>query len=109
MARSTAARADAPLSATLTVMPRFANVSRRIKRFFALSSTTNTGIPLRSMSFGTGLGNIAGPNFAVKWNVLPRPTSLSTHILPPNIATSREEMLRPSPVPPNSRFMEPSA
>ena len=45
----------------------------------------------------------------VKWNRLPRPTSLSTQIRPPIRSTSREAMARPRPVPPWRRVVEVSA
>src|SRR5689334_18229088 len=45
----------------------------------------------------------------VKWNVLPWPASLSSQILPPIKWTSREQIVRPKPVPPYSRVVEPSA
>jgi len=40
-------------------------------------------------------------NRTVKWYVEPRPSLLSTQIRPPIKLTSRFEMVRPSPVPPN--------
>src|SRR4029453_2514459 len=40
-----------------------------------------------------------------KWNVEPRPGSLSTQMRPPWSSTKVLVMLRPSPVPPNSRLM----
>ncbi len=46
---------------------------------------------------------------AVNWNVLPWPGSLSTQIRPPISRTSVEEIVRPSPVPPNRRVVDPSA
>ena len=42
-------------------------------------------------------------------NVLPRPGSLSTQIRPPISSTSLAEIVRPRPVPPNRRVVEPSA
>jgi hypothetical protein len=39
-------------------------------------------------------------NRAVKWNVVPFPTSLSSQISPSNSRTSRDEIVSPSPVPP---------
>jgi len=36
----------------------------------------------------------------VKWNWLPRSTSLSNQILPPIIEMRRAEMVNPKPVPP---------
>jgi len=41
--------------------------------------------------------------------VLPLPGTLSTQILPPISATSRDDMVSPSPVPPNFRAVEVSA
>ena len=49
------------------------------------------------------------PKRAVKWNVLPLPTSLSTQMRPPISSTSCGEMARPRPVPPNRRVVELSA
>src|SRR5207237_303673 len=49
------------------------------------------------------------PNRAVKWKVLPLPSSLSTQILPPIIATSCEEIASPRPVPSYLRAIELSA
>ena len=46
---------------------------------------------------------------AVKWNVLPRPTSPSTEIRPSINAISLEEIVNPRPVPPYFRVVEPSA
>ena len=54
-------------------------------------------------------GSVAIPNGAVKWNVLPSPGSLSTQIRPPIMWTSVAEIVRPSPVPPNRRVVDPSA
>ena len=46
----------------------------------------------------------------VKWNVVPCPGVLSTQMRPPIICDERRtEMVRPSPVPPYVRVMEPSA
>ena len=41
--------------------------------------------------------------------MLPQPGSLSTQMRPPIISTSLDEMLRPRPVPPYLRVVEPSA
>ena len=46
---------------------------------------------------------------AVKWNVLPWPGSLSTQIRPPISCTRVDEIVRPSPVPPKRRVVDPSA
>ena len=45
----------------------------------------------------------------VNQKVLPTPGSLSTQIRPPISSTSLAEIVRPSPVPPNRRVVEPSA
>ncbi len=45
----------------------------------------------------------------VNRKVLPMPGSLSTQIRPPISSTSLAEIVRPSPVPPNRRVVEPSA
>jgi hypothetical protein len=44
-----------------------------------------------------------------KANTLPLSTSLSTQMRPPISSTSRREMVRPSPEPPNRRVVEESA
>ena len=49
------------------------------------------------------------PNGAVKWNVVPLPGSLSSQIFPPIRWTSVAEIVKPSPVPPKRRVVEPSA
>ena len=54
-------------------------------------------------------GTSTTPKSAVKWKVLPLSTSLSTQMRPPIRSTSCEAMLRPSPVPPYLRVVEPSA
>ena len=54
-------------------------------------------------------GAFATAKLAVKWNVLPLPASLSTQRRPPISCTSCDEMVRPSPVPPYVRVVEPSA
>lgn len=43
------------------------------------------------------------------WNVLPRPRTLSTQMRPRMRATSSDEMVRPSPVPPKRRVVDASA
>jgi len=48
-------------------------------------------------------------NRAVNAKVLPRPGSLCTVICPPMRATSREAIVRPSPVPPYFRVVEVSS
>ena len=52
---------------------------------------------------------LARPNRAVKWKVLPLPGSLSTQIRPCIMATRRDEIVNPRPVPPNRRVVELSA
>ncbi len=51
----------------------------------------------------------ARPRRTVKWNRLPRPTSLSSQILPPIRSTSRAAIASPRPVPPWRRVVELSA
>jgi hypothetical protein len=43
----------------------------------------------------------------VKWKVLPLPSALSTHIVPPIAAASLEEITNPRPVPPYNLFIRP--
>ena len=56
-----------------------------------------------------GAPSLARPNRAVKWNVLPWPTSLSTQMRPPIRSTSCAEIVSPRPVPPYLRVVELSA
>ena len=53
--------------------------------------------------------SLAKPSRTVKWNVLPRWTSLSTHRRPCMRSTSREAMASPRPLPPKRRVIEASA
>ena len=110
-ARAINASAISPPSATVAFRPHFASPSTRIRRLVALSSTTSTfmlwshaGVARR---LGAGGGAVA--KSAVKWNVLPRPTSLSTQMRPLIIFTSLALMVRPRPVPPKCRVVDPSA
>ena len=48
-------------------------------------------------------------NVAENWNVLPWPGSLSTERVPFIRRTSVEEIVRPRPVPPKRRVVDPSA
>ena len=93
-------------------MPHLVSISWRISRFVALSSTTRTGRPW-TWAGSAGVGRVAGPRArpkrSVKWNVLPRPTSLSSSMVPPIISTNLAEIARPSPVPPYLRVVEVSA
>src|SRR3954468_3359715 len=57
----------------------------------------------------TAAGAARTPSFAVKWKVAPRPASLSSQRRPPIISTKRREMVKPSPVPPWLRAVDPSA
>ena len=89
------------------------SIPSRIRRLVRLSSTTRT-FTSRKSSGGATVPTLisfasAAPSRKVKWNWLPRPTSLSTHILPPIICTRRVEMVSPNPVPPYFRVVEVSA
>ena len=70
------------------------------------------GIVERLLQRGDGVssgGADAGRKLAVKEKVLPRPGSLCNAMRPPISSTSRVQMVRPRPVPPNLRVVEPSA
>ena len=94
-------------------MPQRTSIPSRTRRLVRLSSTTST-FTSRSVP-----GVVAVPlllswesvffNFTVKWNVVPVPSSLSAHTLPPIISTRRWEIVSPSPVPPYFRVAEVSA
>ena len=45
----------------------------------------------------------------VKWNVLPAPGVLSTQMRPPISCTRFDEIVKPRPVPPYRRVIDPSA
>ena len=80
-----------PPSTTVGRMPQVVRISSRMRRFVALSSTTSTGIPSRSSIWrgGAWTGGAAGTaKGMVKWNWLPWPGWLSTHIRPPMRPTS---------------------
>ena len=111
-ARFIAFRAAAPLAAATGFIRQFVTISSSMRRFVALSSTTRTG---KSCSFNgeaSGVFSVDGfckPNRAVKWNVLPRPTWLSTHTRPPINSASCAHIASPRPVPPYFRVVEVSA
>ena len=68
--------------------------------------------PPRSLHVRRGAASgmaVAKPKGAMNENVLPLPASLSTQSRPPIRFTIRTEMLRPRPVPPYLRVVEPSA
>src|SRR6266852_4884123 len=90
-------------------IPHRLSVSPRMRRLVELSSTTSTRTSPSCSGWTLLLS--AGRLFdtrawAVKWKVLPLPGWLSTHIFPPMSPTKREEIVRPSPVPPNFRVVE---
>src|SRR2546422_5713073 len=58
---------------------------------------------------GREAGCFARLKSAVKWNLLPRPGSLSTQVWPSISSTRRAEIERPRPVPPCRRAVERSA
>ena len=69
-----------------------------MRRFVALSSTTSTRNPSRAATGAAGrAGGISEESRkrAVKWKVLPTPSSLSTHTRPSIKSTSAEEMANP--------------
>ena len=126
-ARRSSSKARSPLSATDRTRPHSRAISPSASRWVALSSTTSSrrprstpGTPLegaKSALAAEAAAFAASPTLAalaaavapagravskraVKWNVLPLPGSLSTHSRPPIIATSWEQIARPSPVPP---------
>ena len=77
-----------------------------------MSSAASTASPRSACGdAATGRGADTASRFSatVKWNVLPRPTTLSTQIRPPICSTSWREIASPSPVPPKRRVVEASA
>ena len=107
-----ASRAAGPLSTATGLAPQLVRTSSRMRRLVALSSTIKTGSPSRR---GTPVRRVREPSWGrvlsqiVNQKVLPMPGSLSTQIRPPISSTSLAEIVRPSPVPPNRRVVEPSA
>ena len=87
------------------------SISASMRRLVALSSTTRTRQPVELLSRPGEDDRRRGAtaNRAVKWNVLPCPSSLSTQIRPPISSTSRLVIASPSPVPPKRRVVELSA
>ena len=108
-----AARASGPPSTETGRAPQLVKTSSRMRRLVALSSTISTGMPSRPgrLRHCRRRPSSAGccSSRAVKWKVLPWPGSLSTQIRPPISSTSCDEIVRPRPVPPYCRVVEPSA
>ncbi len=107
------ARASSPSCTELDFISHRPSIPSRIRRFVRLSSTTRT-LTARKISGGaiapTSITFVSAiPRRAVKWNWLPRPSSLSTQIFPLIISTSLVEMVKPRPVPPYFRVVEVSA
>ena len=95
-------RGQARTGASLTAagfMRQLASISSRMRRLVALSSTTSTRSPSSALGWRRdrrrGRLRAADRRPAVKWNVLPRPTSLSTQSCPPISSTSRCAIARP--------------
>ena len=75
-----------------------------MRRLVALSSTTRTRRP-EKLAGGSRLAGwlsacLHRAELTVNRNVLPLPTSLSSQMRPPIMATRRDTMVSPSPVPP---------
>ena len=110
-AKSSARASSAPCTKVGFIFHR-PSIPSRIRRFVWLSSTTS--IFTSRNSGGTTLNALvsmtsAMPRDIVKWNLLPRPGSLSTQIFPPIMATNRAEIVSPRPVPPYFLVVEESA
>src|SRR5262245_47802062 len=85
-ARFISARAARPPPTAVGLIRQLASISANMPRFVSLSSTASTGSASRSIrsAFGFATGSQCGPKQAVKWKVLPFPTSLSTQMRPPH-------------------------
>ena len=105
-ASSSAASAAKPSSASSTRISQLLRISSRILRLIAWSSTTSTRIPCTSAGSLRRAGWSPSPKRAVKRNVLPTPSPLSTQMRPRIISTSCCEIARPKPVPPKRREVE---
>ena len=106
MSASMAAR---PLATAVAVIPQRLNCSASTRRLTSLSSTMSTSRCRGRGPAGAASGASVTSRVTVKWNVLPAPASLSTQIRPPISRTSVAEIVRPRPVPPNRRVVDPSA
>ena len=88
-------------------------MSWRMRRLVALSSTIKhrkaAEIVQDRGDRRRGSSTPLRPNRTTNEKVLPSPTRLSSSIFPPIISTRRQEIARPSPVPPYFRVVEPSA
>ncbi len=103
--------ASSPESAEAAVMPKELSISTRASAAVALSSTTITRTWC-STAIGGATAVTAAlqmPKRTVKWKRLPTPGVLLTLMVPPISSTSCLEMVRPRPVPPYLREIEPSA
>ena len=106
-----AARASTPVPASVGFIAHSVSMSARNRRLVGWSSTTSTRRPDSGPASTTGLSATSRCFFTstVKWNVLPRPSLLSTQIRPFIMEVSCAQMASPSPVPPYFRDMELSA
>jgi len=111
-ARRSSASAAVPPSTAVGFAYQRRKISSSTRRFVPLSSTTNTSSPRSNSGEFAGFGRepINGaPRRISNENVLPTPGLLSTFSRPPSSSTSRAEIVRPRPVPPKRRVVEPSA
>ena len=69
-------------------------------------TTTAPHVGASAPSTGCAAGS-RSPAGSEKPNVLPRPTSLSSHIRPPSSSTMRRDRVRPSPVPSSRELPRP--
>ena len=87
-----------------------ASCSVRMCRLVGLSSTTSTWVPPSSSRapsvVSPSKAPVGGRSGTSIQKVLPRPTSLSTPMVPPAASTISWEIASPSPVPPKCRVVE---
>ena len=105
------ASAVAPSTTQDACMPQAVSCASKMARLVAWSSTHKTCTPRNSGSVApvASAGAGRGASRTVNQKVLPWPGVLSTPIAPPIRVTSGCEMVRPNPVPPYFRVVEPSA
>ena len=108
--RCISASACGPPSTQRTAMRQPCSCCCRMSRLVWLSSTTSTRTDASApMSAGMPAGAWATGRRSPTRNCDPWPRVLCTPMLPPIMPSRRRQIASPSPVPPNSRVVEPSA
>ena len=104
-----------PISIVALLLCPARSSSRATWTFTALSSASSTRRPAvrggrgAARSLAEAPWPVSSGRASTVWKVLPLPGTLSSQMRPPIIFVSWPAMVSPSPVPPNSRVVEPSA